>query len=57
MNEATYNNVVEKMELPGGLLFGLPVIFDTDDEALQPGDTALLRDGDRDIAVVTFTDK
>jgi sulfate adenylyltransferase len=57
MNQATYDNVVEKMELPDGLLFGLPVVFDTDDESIQPGDKALLKDGDRDIAVVTFTDK
>ena len=58
MNEATYNHVVENMELPGsGLMFGLPVVFDTDDESLMPGDKALLKDGDRDIAIVTFTDK
>merc|ERR1719424_2467429 len=32
-----------------GLIMGLPVIFDTDDESLQPGDVALLKDGDREI--------
>ena len=63
MDEATYKNVVEHMELPSdsdddeGLIFGLPVIFDTDDEDLQPGDVVLLQDGDRDIATIEFTDK
>jgi len=57
MDEATYNSVVENMELPDGLIFGLPVVFDTNDENLQPGDTILLKDGDRDIAIVEFTDK
>ena len=57
MDEATYSHVVENMELPNGLVFGLPVVFDTDDEDLQPGDIVLLKDGDRDIATVEFTDK
>merc|ERR1719426_17146 len=57
MDEATYKHVVENMELPNGLLFGLPIIFDTDDEDLQPGDVALLKDGERDIATIEFTDK
>lgn len=58
MDEATYNSVVENMELPdSGLIFGLPVVFDTNDETLQPGDIALLKDGDRDIATIEFTDK
>merc|ERR1719223_1764246 len=46
------------MELPdSGLVFGLPVVFDTDSEDLQPGQTVLLKDGDRPIATVEFTDK
>ena len=53
----TYKSVVENMALPSGLIMGLPVIFDTDDESLQPGDVALLKDGDREIATVEFTDK
>ncbi|GFH52764.1 hypothetical protein CTEN210_09240 [Chaetoceros tenuissimus] len=57
MDEATYQSVVENMELPDGLIFGLPVVFDTDDEDLQPGMTVLLKDGDRPIATVEFTDK
>jgi sulfate adenylyltransferase len=57
MDEATYNSVVDKMELPDGNVFGLPVVFDTDDEDLQPGTTVLLKDGDLPIATVEFTDK
>jgi len=57
MDEATYKHVVENTELPSGLIFGLPVVFDTDDEDLQPGDIVLLKDGDRDIATIEFTDK
>jgi sulfate adenylyltransferase len=58
MDEATYKNVVESMELPDSkLIFGLPVVFDTDSEDLQPGQTVLLKDGDRPIATVEFTDK
>jgi len=57
MDEATYKSVVDSMELPDGLVFGLPVVFDTDDEDLAPGDIALIKDGDRDIAVIEFTDK
>eukprot|EP00586_Coscinodiscus_wailesii_P000801 CAMPEP_0172487334 /NCGR_PEP_ID=MMETSP1066-20121228/16380_1 /TAXON_ID=671091 /ORGANISM="Coscinodiscus wailesii, Strain CCMP2513" /LENGTH=432 /DNA_ID=CAMNT_0013253885 /DNA_START=94 /DNA_END=1392 /DNA_ORIENTATION=+ len=57
MDEETYKHVVENTELPSGVIFGLPVVFDTDDEDLQPGDIVLLKDGDRDIATVEFTDK
>lgn len=57
MDEETYKHVVENMELTDGTIFGLPVIFDTDDEDLKPGMTALLKDGDNPIATVEFTDK
>lgn len=57
MNEASYNSVVEDMALPDGLIFGLPVVFDTDSEELEAGMTVLLKDGDRAIATVEFTDK
>lgn len=57
MDEATYNNVVDNMELPDGLIFGLPVVYDTDSEDLQPGMTVLLKNGDVPIATIEFTDK
>lgn len=57
MDEETYKHVVENVELPNGLIFGLPVVFDTDSEDLQPGMTVLLKDGDLPIATIEFTDK
>jgi sulfate adenylyltransferase len=57
MNEEEFKHVVENMELLDGTIFGLPVVFDTDDEDLKPGMTVLLKDGDRPIATVELTDK
>lgn len=57
MDEASYNSVVENMALPDGTIFGLPVVFDTDDESLQPGTTILLKQGDLPVATVELTDK
>jgi sulfate adenylyltransferase len=57
MDEATYDSVVENMALPDGTIFGLPVVFDTDDESLTPGTTILLKQGDLPIATVELTDK
>jgi len=57
MTEEQYSSVVENMALPDGTIFGLPVVFDTDDEDLKPGMTILLKDGDRPIATVKFTEK
>ena len=57
MDEETYNSVVENVALPDGTIFGLPVVYDTDDETLQPGTTILLTQGDLPIATVELTDK
>jgi len=57
MDQASYNSVVDTMALPDGTIFGLPVVFDTDSEDLQPGTTVLLKQGDLAIATVEFTDK
>jgi sulfate adenylyltransferase len=57
MDEATYDSVVENMALPDGTIFGLPVVFDTNDEDLKPGTTILLKQGDLPIATVELTDK
>lgn len=57
MNEATYNHVVEHVALPDGTVFGLPVVFDTNDDDLLPGTTVLLKQGDLPIATVELTDK
>jgi sulfate adenylyltransferase len=58
MNEATYKNVVDDMRLPGSnLLFGLPIVYDTDDERIVPGKKILLKQGDRNIAVFHVEDR
>jgi sulfate adenylyltransferase len=57
MDEPTYKHCVENMELLDGTIFGLPVVFDTDDESLQPGMTIVLKQGDLPIATVELTDK
>ena len=55
MDEETYLSVVNDVKLPSGLLFSLPVVFDTDDEAIVPGDKILLKQGDLDIATLTVS--
>ncbi|KAL7563235.1 hypothetical protein ACA910_015727 [Epithemia clementina (nom. ined.)] len=57
MEEAVYKHVVDNMELPDGTIFGLPVVFDTNDDDLQPGTTVLLKQGDLPIATIDLTDK
>jgi sulfate adenylyltransferase len=57
MDEATYKSVVMDTALPDGTVFGLPVVFDTHDDNLQPGTTVLLKQGDLPIATVELTDK
>jgi sulfate adenylyltransferase len=64
MDQTTYQSVVENMMLPDGTtIFGLPVVFDTNREDLQPGMTVLLtqqvpqQDTARPIAIISFTDK
>lgn len=41
-DEAEYKSVVENHRLLNGLLFGLPVVFDTDREDIVPGQSLLL---------------
>lgn len=58
MNKATYDNVVDNMRLPeNNLLFGLPVVFDTDCTEIGPGASVLLKYGGKDIAVLDVEDK
>ena len=42
MDEAEYDSVVDNHRLQNGLLFGLPVVLDTDSEDLKIGDTVAL---------------
>jgi len=57
MDEDEYNSVVENHRLKNGLLFGLPVVFDTNSEVLQPGQTVLLKQDSRPIATMEITSK
>ena len=45
------------VKLSNGLLFSLPVVFDTDDEALVVGDKILLKQDDLPIATFTVESK
>lgn len=52
MNEDAYNSVVSDMRLPNGLLFGLPVVFDTGNDGIKPGHRLLLTHKGKNIAVM-----
>lgn len=45
MTEEEYKSVVEKNRLPNGLLFGLPVVYDTDRDDLKPGEALFFAPG------------
>lgn len=58
MNRETYDHVVENMRLPeSGLIFGLPVVFDTDDDLIVAGDSVLMTFRGKNIAVLNVEDK
>ena len=58
MNAETYEHVVENMRLPGSnLLFGLPIVLDTDCEDTKAGDKVLLRYKGKSVAVLTVDSK
>lgn len=40
MTEEEYTSVVENNRLPGGLLFGLPVVYDTNRDDIKAGERA-----------------
>jgi sulfate adenylyltransferase len=54
MNEEDYNSVVANHRLTNGLLFGLPIVFDTDSEELGPGAHILLKQEGTGLPVATF---
>ncbi len=57
MSEANYNLVVKENKIESGLLFGLPIVMDTDREDITPGDTALLKYNDQDLAIFQVEEK
>ena len=57
MDKQSYMSVVEKHRLPSGLLFGLPVVFDTSRDDIKPGMKVLLRFAGTDMAVLDVTER
>ncbi len=57
MSEANYNSVVKENRIESGLLFGLPIVMDTDREDINPGDVALLKYNDQDLAIFEIQEK
>jgi sulfate adenylyltransferase len=57
MDERDYTAVVQTMRLSNGLLFGLPVVLDTDDDDIKEGDAVLLTYKGRDLAVLDVSSK
>eukprot|EP01041_Mallomonas_annulata_P004538 gene4538-9005_t len=57
MNEADYKSVVNDLKLTSGVIFGLPVVFDTDDARVVPGAKALLKYKDVPIALLEVESK
>ena len=53
MHQEDYESVVESHRTTSGLLFGLPIVFDTDDPGIAVGDRLLLTYQGQDLAVFT----
>ena len=51
MEEGDYKSVTNDLKLANGLIFGLPVVFDTDDDRVVPGAKVLLQYKNVPIAV------
>lgn len=57
MDEDDYKSVVTDMKLANGLIFGLPVVYDTDDERVQKGSKVLLKYNHVPIAILDVTSR
>ncbi len=53
MGSEEYNSVVDTMKLPNGLLFGIPVVFDTSDASVAVGSKLLLTYQGTNMALLT----
>ncbi|MBM5809674.1 MAG: sulfate adenylyltransferase, partial [Cyanobacteria bacterium M_surface_9_m1_291] len=53
MHEADYDAVVAGYRTTSGLLFGLPIVFDTDDAQIAVGERLLLTYQGQELAVLT----
>ena len=52
MSESEYDSVVDNMRLTNNLIFGLPVVMDTDDDSIKEGSKILLTYKGTDMAVL-----
>ena len=57
MSEAEYDSVVDTMRLTSNLIFGLPVVMDTDDDSIKEGSKVLLTYKGTDMAVLDVSSK
>ena len=57
MSEKNYNSVVKQNRLESGLLFGLPIVMDTDREDINPGDSVVLNYKDQELAILEIQEK
>lgn len=57
MNEDDYKSVVTDLKLTNGLIFGLPVVYDTNDANVAVGKKVLLKYKGVDIAILDVTSK
>lgn len=58
MNRDVYENVLTEMRLPGSnLIFGLPVVLDTNDETIKEGSRVLLQYNGQKLGVVEVESK
>ncbi len=57
MDENTYNSVIKNNRDTKGLLFGLPIVFDSNNEKVKAGDTILLTYKKQKIAVLEVSSK
>lgn len=57
MNKHVYDHVVENMRLPDGLLYGLPVVFDTNKDDIKEGEKVLLTYKGQNLGVLEVESK
>ena len=57
MDEDNYKSVVNDLKLSNGLIFGLPVVYDTNDDRVQVGRKLLLKHNNVPIATLDITSR
>ncbi len=57
MDETNYNSVIKNNRNTNGLLFGLPIVFDSNNEKVKAGETILLTYKKQKIAVLEVSSK